>query len=205
MNGQLTLDASLPGKEIPVFSDKRVGRHRVRSPAMTRNQTAMSWQSSCKLFITVSRTKLVHQEDSEICNMAYYIQHTEKWSYCTKRTQNTFHWQYLKPVSILTGMHWNPHYWLSWFCHSVLPAKIRAPTATATPHNTAAQSVDSACCTSLSSGTKGSMLRPEPCQLKTGSFACVCLLENMFKTINQLYTTLWTLTRATRSSKMCVV
>jgi len=42
VNGQLTIDALLPGKEIPVFSDRRLGGPRVGSPAMTRNQTAMS-------------------------------------------------------------------------------------------------------------------------------------------------------------------
>jgi len=42
VNGQLTLDALLPGKEIPVSSDRRLDRPRVGSPAMTRNQTVMS-------------------------------------------------------------------------------------------------------------------------------------------------------------------
>jgi len=96
----------------------------------------------------------VHQEDSNIYNMAYYIQHTEKWSYHTKRTQNAFHWQYLKPVTILTGMHWNTHYWLSQFCRGALPVKITAFRATDISHNTAVQLVNSACCTPLSSGTK---------------------------------------------------
>lgn len=42
VNGQLTLDALLPEKDIPVFSDSRLSGHRVCSPAMTRNQKAMS-------------------------------------------------------------------------------------------------------------------------------------------------------------------
>jgi hypothetical protein len=42
LNGQLTLDVLIPGKEIPVISDRRLGRPRVGNPAMTRNQTAMS-------------------------------------------------------------------------------------------------------------------------------------------------------------------
>jgi len=128
--------------------------------------------------------------------MAYYNQHTEKWISLTKRTQNAFHLHCLKPVSILTGMLWNTHYWLSRFWHSALPTKNAAPRATAVPPTRAAQLVDSACSTSLSSGTKGSLLRPE-----TGSLAFVRLQENMFKTIIQLYTILWTLTHATHSSK----
>jgi hypothetical protein len=42
VNGQLTLDALLPEKEIPVFSDSRLGGSRVGGPATTRKQTEMS-------------------------------------------------------------------------------------------------------------------------------------------------------------------
>lgn len=42
VNGQLTLDALLQKKEIPLFSDSRLGGTRVGNPAMTSNQKAMS-------------------------------------------------------------------------------------------------------------------------------------------------------------------